>query len=340
MKLDQYASPQIELWNALRNKILEADRKHPSQLPFIVGIGGAGCMGKSYFASEFASYPKPENAVLFDLDGYLIPKEERDYKKLTGYNKGAYNYKEAQEAFLSLLTKEHTTIRYYDHLSRKHYDVQVKNCRRRYTIIVVGVAANNASHFPPSKMFSLHVNFMPNSDDAYTQARFTVETGSRGRKGRVHDVDWQDRLSSHLGDFREYIDSDFLQSDIDVVVQRVSIHEWPYLSEIRLKSPSSIIVRRPASYSIESESVKIQPSIIERAQAALDLLPETDAESVSLRKEIQKDLDAARHESLGNDKSRSLLERIEKYLSKENIERGTLLFNLVKGVGEVVVKGL
>jgi len=76
------ASQQMELWNILRNQILEAHMQHSGFFPFIIGIGGAGCMGKSWFAQELTSYSPSENVVLFDLDGYLLDVSHR--QNLTG----------------------------------------------------------------------------------------------------------------------------------------------------------------------------------------------------------------------------------------------------------------
>lgn len=338
MFLDRYAGPQVELWNCLRQEIFEADRKHPSQLPFIVGIGGAGCMGKTHLAIELASYTKPENSVLFDLDGYLIKTEERDSQKLTGYNPKAYDYAAATKAFTSLLTCEHTTIRAYDHLTRQCYDVPVTNCSKRTTIIVVGVGANTPL-FKPSKLFSLSINFLPDNDNSYKQARFTVETESRARRRHISDSDWPGRLTSHLNDFRRFIDTSNLRSDIEVIIQRVSAFEWPYLAEVRTKSPSAIIVRRPSEYSIDISPLRIGRQTIETVRAALDFLPDSNDESSALKADISKELQLMESGEIGEEDRTRFATKLNKLLSKKNLERGTLLYNLIRGIGEIVSKG-
>ena len=115
---DRYASPQLELWNTLRSLILEASRNHILPFPFIVGIGGAGCMGKTNFAVELFSFPPQGSALLFDLDGYLISSAERDEKKITGYNPSSYACSDAEKVFYEILCGKKTFIKSYNHITR------------------------------------------------------------------------------------------------------------------------------------------------------------------------------------------------------------------------------
>jgi len=246
-------------------------------------------MGKTHFAIELASYPKPENSVLFDLDGYLIPPSDRDSKKLTGYNPKAYDYSAASQAFVSILTSEYTILRAYDHFNRQYYDYPVTNCSKRSTIIVVGVGCNTPL-FKPSKLFSLSINFLPENDNAYKQARLTVETESRGRRSHIRDADWPGRLTRHLNDFRRFIDTNNLRSDIDVIVQRVSAFEWPYLAEVRTKSPNAVMIRRPSEYCIETNPLRISKKTLETVLAAIEFVPDLGGDTAVLKEDISKEL--------------------------------------------------
>ena len=201
---DKYASPQLELWNTLRNLILEASRNHILPFPFIVGVGGAGCMGKTNFAVELFRLPPQGTALLFDLDGYLIPALERDEKKITGYNPTSYEFINAEKAFYDILCGKKTSIKSYNHITREPETINITNTLKINTIIIEGVHSNS-SHFTPSKFSSLRINFIPEDDGVHESSRTTVELYCRNRKD-VNLVNWRDRLKKHNEDYDEFIE--------------------------------------------------------------------------------------------------------------------------------------
>lgn len=82
-------------------------------------IGGAGCVGKSFFAVELGNYLLRElglSVSVLDIDCYLFERRSREAEKtvVTGYNPAGYDLQRAVEDIQALLQGKSIEVSPYD----------------------------------------------------------------------------------------------------------------------------------------------------------------------------------------------------------------------------------
>ena len=60
--------------------------KYKTNMPYVIGITGAGGAGKTTFGKHIEKYYGSENCISIDLDDYLISREMRGKLEISGYN--------------------------------------------------------------------------------------------------------------------------------------------------------------------------------------------------------------------------------------------------------------
>lgn len=99
--------------------------KFKSNRPFVIGITGAGGAGKTTFGNNISIFYGSENCVSIDLDDYLISREERNKKGVTGYDPKANKLSLAREN-IDLLRKGTIISKpRYDHSTGKVIDDEI-----------------------------------------------------------------------------------------------------------------------------------------------------------------------------------------------------------------------
>lgn len=137
-----------------------------SQTPFLLGITGAGGAGKTTFARNIAEYFGQENCLAIDLDDYLVSREIRTIRGLTGYDPRSNNLALAREHLTQLLSGNSVMKPRYDHstgLILSDEEVQSKSL-----IIAEGVTA-----------------LYPNLVDLYESAIFLDATTEAQMRSRI-----------------------------------------------------------------------------------------------------------------------------------------------------------
>ena len=323
---DKFATPQLELWNTLRNLIIEASRHHILPFPFLIGIGGAGCMGKTNFAIELFSYPPQGTALLFDLDGYLIPAKERDEKKLTGYNPESYNFEKAEKVFYSILKGNKTIINSYNHVTRKPEIINITNTLKINTIIIEGVHSNT-KYFSPYKFYSLKINFIPEDDSVHENSRTTVELYTRNREN-VNLIDWRDRLKKHNEDYDEFLLSSINSSDINVVISNVNQFDRPTISELRYRYNNKLITKKLHDYNIEIQVLNEDKDLLDKTSFLLSFISKYSS-NTELIKNLKKELDEYNKGNISSEKKSSIKGKFRDLLKKENLEKGSIVVTII-----------
>ncbi|MFE0757511.1 uridine kinase [Inquilinus sp. NPDC058860] len=110
----------------LRAMILEKLIAHMSSAKRLA-IAGAGCTGKSTFASELADRLRREgiDATVFELDSYFMPRAERARAGLSAYHPSAFGLAQARRDIDLLLEGHDVPIRTYDKVTGTSHDAGV-----------------------------------------------------------------------------------------------------------------------------------------------------------------------------------------------------------------------
>ncbi|WP_394751242.1 uridine kinase family protein [Spongiimicrobium salis] len=89
--------------------------------PTIISICGAADLGKSYLSQKMVEWFTKQGLKTrhFTLDSYLMDREDRKKKGLSGYNVEAYNLTDATNCLMKLKNKQSIKYRPYDHKSGK-----------------------------------------------------------------------------------------------------------------------------------------------------------------------------------------------------------------------------
>lgn len=115
----------------------------------IVGVAGAGCIGKSTFASNLVSILHPFRAKIIPLDAYMLERELA-YKiepNMTGYDIRRNNIKQAVKDISGLVLKDKSfKIKDYDRST--HSKSNTKTIELKQFLIIEGVHALNEKLLP------------------------------------------------------------------------------------------------------------------------------------------------------------------------------------------------
>ena len=101
-RVSEFASVNAELLRQLGDLILARFGPAPLTTHRVVGIAGAGCVGKSTFADALADILRRDHSydcASVDLDGYLIEKSQRESSQpiISGYHPRAFEVDRAAE---------------------------------------------------------------------------------------------------------------------------------------------------------------------------------------------------------------------------------------------------
>lgn len=144
-RIEAFAKANASILQILTRKTLEKFGTPALAKRRIIGIAGAGCLGKSTLAEVFAETLHLHlgyDCDWLELDGYLIEKERREASCpiISGYNPKGYELDEAENQLRSWLTTgEVFEVRVYDKLTSKR-----TGCRKvqaRDLLVVEGVCA-------------------------------------------------------------------------------------------------------------------------------------------------------------------------------------------------------
>lgn len=107
----------------------------------VIGVAGAGCIGKTALCHRFRSYAGDSQCQVVSLDGFMLEREKRDkLGGLTGYNPDGFELAKAASAVSGLIHNQTSfTLRQYDRrLHRRTRPVRIEP--RRFLLIEGGLA--------------------------------------------------------------------------------------------------------------------------------------------------------------------------------------------------------
>lgn len=156
------------------NIIEEVVNNHEFLEPFFIGITGAGGAGKTTFGNNITEYFGKENCLSIDLDDYLISRDERRERDLTGYNPLANNLSLARKQLIDL-SKGRTVMKpRYNHSNGKI--LSSEEIKPLPLIIVEGVTT---LYDELRGIYSVAI-FMDASEETQIQSRIERDVKKRG----------------------------------------------------------------------------------------------------------------------------------------------------------------
>lgn len=105
-----WEEPAIYLATAAYQKIGQAGKER-----LVINIGGPAGIGKSSLCRYTHKRLGEDNAVIVDLDGWMMKREERTRLGISGMHPNAQYFEEATEALTKFLRGEEIDIPVYDH---------------------------------------------------------------------------------------------------------------------------------------------------------------------------------------------------------------------------------
>jgi phosphoribulokinase len=117
--------------------VARAIERYQTDLPFVIGITGAGGAGKTTFGKNIETYYGSKNCESIDLDDYLLSREERGRLEVTGYNPLANKLALARRNILDLKKGKPARKPRYNHANGKILSDETLMPRR--LIIIEGV---------------------------------------------------------------------------------------------------------------------------------------------------------------------------------------------------------